>query len=526
MVQMTATHWSTRQYHVTALAAPVIPLHPVNPFTTGHPVRSHATATRPSTPQGPQPHMHTLRRSPRQHFPQQASFSQMYQSHADGGPLNQDQPEQPRNSYERPTSRQSQYNERTTSRQGHHEQPSSRNHHNVRPESGQYQNTRPESRQYQNIQPESRRPQNVRPESRQYHHQGPETHQVQQIRPGSRLEQYLNQAVAHDMAQIRPPSRSTRPSSRPPSRLDGSDPVPPPGRVSERQRSRHTDAEGRAFRKDIAETTIAAINRGMDGVDLRSIKRYTKLYYEDDRDLINWTRPPRSFFGPPTTMEVNIVPLSTLKGTRFLTDTLKVRGKIGVLNFASATLPGGGFLTGARAQEESIARSSTLYVGLTTPAARPFYAANAADDRRGFYTHSMIYSPDVHLFRDDDGAWLPPLAVDVLTSPAVNAGQVRRQGRSTPAKLEERIQAEMHERMGRILALFERKKVRNLVLGSFGTGVFQNDVRAMAAIWHELLQAPGARFAGSFDHVVFAIPDESTAKQFQTGFRGRTSRHE
>lgn len=38
--------------------------------------------------------------------------------------------------------------------------------------------------------------------------------------------------------------------------------------------------------------------------------------------------------------------------------------QVGVLNFASAKNPGGGFLSGARAQEESLARSSGLYTCL------------------------------------------------------------------------------------------------------------------------------------------------------------------
>ena len=41
--------------------------------------------------------------------------------------------------------------------------------------------------------------------------------------------------------------------------------------------------------------------------------------------------------------------------------TEKGREEIGVLNFASAKNPGGGFLNGAMAQEESIAASSGLY---------------------------------------------------------------------------------------------------------------------------------------------------------------------
>jgi uncharacterized protein (TIGR02452 family) len=201
-----------------------------------------------------------------------------------------------------------------------------------------------------------------------------------------------------------------------------------------------------------------------------------------------------------------VLPLSTLKGARHLHDLAQPQSKIGVLNFASATRPGGGFLDGARGQSESIARSSSLYVSLTTDTARPFYALHARrGENGGFYTHAMIYSPEVHLFRDDDGAWLDAIPVDIVTSSAVNAGKVRRRYPHRDG-LEKKIEDAMRERMGRILALFEMKGATSLVLGSFGMGVFQNDVEMVARIWKDLLINRDARFRSAFREVVFCIP--------------------
>ena len=77
--------------------------------------------------------------------------------------------------------------------------------------------------------------------------------------------------------------------------------------------------------------------------------------------------------------------------------------KIGILNFASAKHPGGGFLSGAQAQEESLARSSTLYPSLASETAEPFYTMHRHDPQAGYYSHSIIYSPNVLLLRDDEG---------------------------------------------------------------------------------------------------------------------------
>jgi uncharacterized protein (TIGR02452 family) len=292
-------------------------------------------------------------------------------------------------------------------------------------------------------------------------------------------------------------------------------PVKPRQRSLERTPFFRRDEGSRSFFKEIANSTIDAINNGI--VDVSSTQRNTQLYLEDAHQLVNWQSKRRTKLSEQPA-EINILPMSTLKGARFLYSQHPHR-KIGILNFASATKAGGGFRSGARAQEESIARSSTLYVSLITRAAQPFYRLHANDENGGFYTHSMIYSPSVYLLRDDNGDWLSPLKVDVLTSPAVNAGDVRKNNRrNSPAHVEAAISDVMKERMGRILALFERKNARQLVLGSFGTGVFQNDVQAMAELWHDLLRAPGAPFAYSFDHVVFAIPDFTTQQKFARGF--------
>ena len=152
---------------------------------------------------------------------------------------------------------------------------------------------------------------------------------------------------------------------------------------------------------------------------MSTTQEHTQLFLESSEELKDWRRQPLRNGNIVTKIEV--LPLSTLKGARYLNTDPEPARKIGVLNFASATSPGGGFLNGARAQEESIARSSSLYASLTTDTVRPFYRLHAGrGENDGFYTHAMIYSPGVHLFRDGDGS---ALLVDAVTS---LAGKVRR----------------------------------------------------------------------------------------------------
>ncbi|TCD69417.1 hypothetical protein EIP91_007764 [Steccherinum ochraceum] len=285
----------------------------------------------------------------------------------------------------------------------------------------------------------------------------------------------------------------------------------------------HKEDPKRQARRKIAESTLEAIERGSYlqhdiSEDVSSSKRRTK-YYDPDSLLSGWSSSPPPT--PPRANKLTLAEISTLDGARVLagmrTDS---SAKIGVLNFASAMKAGGGFRSGAQAQEESIARSSTLYPTLQTATAQQFYTLHNRNAKGGYYTHAMIYSPDIVLMKDDAGDWVEPLKVDILTCAAVNAGRARQTlwGRVAGAKEEEKIEAAMRERMARILYLFETQGVKDVVLGSFGTGVFRNDVATVARIWADLLFIPGARFAGSFDNLVFAILGTATFETFKQVF--------
>jgi len=284
--------------------------------------------------------------------------------------------------------------------------------------------------------------------------------------------------------------------------------------------------------RKVAEETLAAIKRGSYilptsniGYDLRANIEYQKSgtqYYDADSLLSTWLRPP-AVTSAGTQTDTWVLEESTISGARLLSEILSSKSsheKIGILNFASAKNPGGGFINGAQAQEESLARSSTLYPSLMTNTAQRFYSSHKRDPKHGYYSHAMIYAPNVIFFRDDDGGWTKPLTADVLVSAAVNAGEVRRAGKGP----EGRIEAVMKERMGRLLFLFVQHGVRNLVLGSFGTGVFRNNVETIARIWADLLVVDGARFKGSFDRVVFAILGKQTFDTFEETFKQQRAR--
>jgi len=180
------------------------------------------------------------------------------------------------------------------------------------------------------------------------------------------------------------------------------------------------------------------------------------------------------------------------------------------LVFASARHPGGGFLTGAHAQEESIARASALVA--CQRAAPEFYAAQRelADLR---YQDWVIYAPAVPVFRDEDGALLPrPFARAFLTAAAPNLSAIR----ASQPETADTVPAVLSGRARRVLQVAAAHGHRHLILGAWGCGVFGNDPAIVATAFHALLQEPGGF---GLEHVVFAVYDPAPGQPALALFR-------
>jgi uncharacterized protein (TIGR02452 family) len=213
----------------------------------------------------------------------------------------------------------------------------------------------------------------------------------------------------------------------------------------------------------------------------------------------------------PVDRTVNLVEVAnetTLSGVARL---LALReSPVAALNFASARNPGGGFLSGSQAQEESLARSSGLYASLSR--AWEFYERHRASPSL-LYSDAMILSPNCPVFRDDSGSLLEePQLVSFITSAAPNAGAV---AENQPQDLP-RIAEVLRRRSEYVLALAAAHGYKQLVLGAWGCGVFRNDPAMVADAFVALLRGP---WRGRFDRVLFSVLDTSASQETFAAFQ-------
>ena len=164
-------------------------------------------------------------------------------------------------------------------------------------------------------------------------------------------------------------------------------------------------------------------------------------------------------------------------------------GHTAVLNFASYKEPGGKFLEGSMAQEESLCHSSFLYNVLAQ--CQGYYQWNNEHKNRGLYKNRALYSPNVRFFHGEN-----TYVADVITCAAPNLSTARKYCDVSPQE----NTAALNSRIQFLLDIAEREKVDTLILGAWGCGVFGQDAEEVAQIFKNNLPERNIK------KVIFAIP--------------------
>ena len=185
--------------------------------------------------------------------------------------------------------------------------------------------------------------------------------------------------------------------------------------------------------------------------------------------------------------------------------------KVAVLNFASASNPGGGVVRGAGAQEECLCRCSTLYFALDTKLMWDGFYTPHRKAHNPLHNDDIIYTPEVTVFKTD--TYSPKLMddkdwynVDVITCAAPNLrsnpSNIYNPHDGNAVKLSDKELQELHEKKLRsILDVAVNEGCEVVILGAFGCGAFQNDPRVVANAARNVLPD----YLNAFETIEYAI---------------------
>jgi len=194
-------------------------------------------------------------------------------------------------------------------------------------------------------------------------------------------------------------------------------------------------------------------------------------------------------------------------------------GRVAVLNMASHANPGGGWLKGARAQEEALCYRSSLALSLH----RRYYP---------FKQRMGLYTPDVVVIRSDMPSGhkllLPDVkpedlpVVSVLSVAALRQPETKRVRGNTPAGAvyerlvyaDPRARVLTKDKMRLCLRMAAQRGHGLLVLGALGCGAFKNPKEEVAKCWLEVLQETEFQ-GGWWEEVWFAVYDRRNEGNFE-----------
>lgn len=185
-----------------------------------------------------------------------------------------------------------------------------------------------------------------------------------------------------------------------------------------------------------------------------------------------------------------------------LYENSSLKSNIIILNMANETYPGGGFLSGCIAQEESLCYKSALYLSLSD-------YMDISKNRNWKYPIpklGAIYSPNVPIIRDKYGNFISDEKQPSLNFVSVSAIQ-------NPILINDENQltnsdAELtKEKIRTILRVSYLHGHRIIILGAFGCGVYRNPNAHMAYLFRCVFDEE--EFISLSIRIVFAILDIS-----------------
>lgn len=205
---------------------------------------------------------------------------------------------------------------------------------------------------------------------------------------------------------------------------------------------------------------------------------------------------------PPITPRVRVVKLDTFDAAHSILQDLHfntTKGRVAVLNMASAMSPGGGVLRGALAQEEALCVRSTLYPSLY-------------DEYYRIPESAAIYSHDVLVFRSSALVELPKSDwwfVDVISCAAIKNPDLVKDANGKLVYELEKDKEVMSMKVKLILQIAKEKNISHLVLGALGCGAYHNPPEEVAKIFKKVILGDRKRAGVSgIEEIVFAIFDE------------------
>ena len=210
---------------------------------------------------------------------------------------------------------------------------------------------------------------------------------------------------------------------------------------------------------------------------------------ENSKNLTDSTTSKHTFdeTNPPRlTMFKDIISVINTDSVSAVVEYSKL-GKTCVLNMASYKRPGGGVHNGARAQEECLFRCSNLIQVVPTS----FYPLEVND---------ALYTKDAIFFKDKDYEYMEPVVCDVITIAAINLNE---NAKYDPVQNITEYRKITKDKIRLMVSLAAQNGVKNLILGAWGCGVFNNDPTTMAQYFGEVLVGEG--YSVDFDNIVFAI---------------------